>query len=100
MVEGQTTLQTSEKVLNASVKRQESLRSILWTNLLAQRATVFALESKLTGDSEFKERAIDVIKSVPSFFPEKESERTSEQKALLKQMESIEKNLVSATSQK
>lgn len=61
------TEQASQTTLEDSVRRQSTLRNLLWTNLIAQRATVTALEGRLNRDSNAAKQALATTRAIGNF---------------------------------
>src|SRR6185437_10931518 len=59
-------VQRSDNTLAAVTEKQESLRTLLWENLLIQRATNLAFEGKIAWDHNYFDRAETVSSSLNS----------------------------------
>jgi hypothetical protein len=72
-MEARQTARDSDQTLSASIDQQESLRNLLWVNLLIQRATSFGLMSNLTGDSTFLDKSRTISEALTGYLPHKEA---------------------------
>jgi signal transduction histidine kinase len=73
MYQNHFSAQISEQTLRDSVKQQETLRNILWMNLMLQRAATLSLSRSNTNDNTSNERALAIIDSIPNFLPTQDS---------------------------
>jgi signal transduction histidine kinase len=77
----------SEQTLKQSVHRQENLRNILWVNLMAQRATVLALSSRLGDDARPYDRAVQIVDSIPTFIKASDDSKSDRRAILVGQIQ-------------
>jgi len=89
MLQTRTASQIAENTLRESVQNQESLRNTLWANLLIQRMTVLSQSSVLKADPDLQEKARDIARSIPSFFPPQE-QRSLEQNLVLENLKRLD----------
>ncbi len=79
-----------EQTIEQSVAKQESLRNILWTNLLAQRIAVFSTSSILQKDTELIDRAKESALAAPTFLIDQQTPR---QREMISQMSAIAESI-------
>jgi signal transduction histidine kinase len=92
VIQGRSANQIADKALRESVAQQEVLRSVLWTNLLAQRVGILSLTSVVTDDESFAQKAKTMSSLLSSFLPAPEM-RTATQNTLMEKMDEVEKLL-------
>lgn len=69
LVEARSITQESDQTMSEFMSRQESLRNILWINLLVQRSSNLILRGRLLKDPSFIDRAKTIAESMGTYIP-------------------------------